>query len=105
MQPSLLSVSSKTLGQAQSGDINLRFFSLFFVATSFLMLADQNLEIKVDKGELLEACIEFCEVLHHEFIFTPPCQPLGLTLSNKIDFMTKHGVFIAHNTVTFSSSA
>ncbi|CAG7731749.1 unnamed protein product [Allacma fusca] len=71
------------------------------IATSILslttgnILSDQletDMEMVMMEAELVATCLELCEILHHEFIFHPPCQTLVETIRKSMRFMQSEGL-------------
>lgn len=49
--------------------------------------------ISIDENVLIATCLEFCEILQHEFVFAPPCVQLEDAIRNTIKYMTKQQIF------------
>jgi hypothetical protein len=48
---------------------------------------------KIKETELTAACLEYADVLHNEFLLSPPCQPLVQAVKKSIDFLSNQGIF------------
>jgi len=67
----------------------------------FKLLRDKNNspvdEVKGVDGiremELIATCLEYTDVLHFEFLLSPPCQPLVQSVKQSIQFLTEQNIF------------
>jgi hypothetical protein len=90
--------------------------TLLYSATGvFKLLGDvcnnnNNVETneQLKETELIATCLEYVDVLHNEFLFSPPCQPLAFAIKNTIRFLSEQGIFsmvsqTEHNAIQYNS--
>lgn len=70
---------------------------IIFSATSVSVLSGAKRfdaeSISIDESVLIDTCLEFCEILQHEFVFAPPCVQLEDAIRSTIKYMTKQQIF------------
>lgn len=56
---------------------------------------------EVHRGQLISKCIELCEVMQYEFIFTKTCQSLETALNEVMDTFLTSDILIPQQVIVF----